>query len=207
MNTTSADSYLQHGCGRCERFRTPQCKVHQWTEPLVALRALLLETELREEMKWGSPCYTLDGRNVVMLTAFQDFCCLAFFKGALLTDEDGLLDAPGANSRAVRQLRFTSAEQVHRRQGLVKRLLDEAIALERAGARVPVRESPEPVPVELEEVLDADPRLRAAFDALTPGRRRSFILYVSGAKQATTRTRRAQRCIPKILEGKGFHER
>ncbi|PKN57532.1 MAG: hypothetical protein CVU56_10375 [Deltaproteobacteria bacterium HGW-Deltaproteobacteria-14] len=207
MNTTSVDAYLADGCGRCDQYQTPQCKVHLWTSALVELRALLVASGLSEEMKWGSPCYTLDGKNVVMLTSFKDHCALSFFKGVLLADERGVLAAPGPNSQAMRLFKFTSRDEVRAQRELVVRYLEEAIALERAGATVTFAASPEPMPAELSAQLAADPALSAAFDALTPGRRRSYILHVSGAKQAKTRAARAERCVPLILAGKGFNER
>ena len=207
MNTTSVDSYLRDGCGRCDHYQTPACKVHLWTDALVALRALLRETELVEEMKWGSPCYTLDGKNVVMMTSFRGFCSLSFFKGVALGDDEGALVSPGPSSRFMRYLRFNSAEEVERRRAQVSRLLLEAIALERSGAKLEVEEASEPMPDELEERLIADPELRRAFEDLTPGRQRSHILHVSGAKQSATRRRRVEACALEILAGKGFNER
>lgn len=207
MNNTSVDAYLQDGCGRCERYQTPQCKVHRWTDALVALRALLLETELVEEMKWGSPCYTLDGKNVVMITSFLDFCALAFWKGVLLADPNSVLEAPGPNSRVIRQFRFTSAARVEANEEAVRGFLKQAIELERSGAKVETGGIPEPMPDELLVVLDGDPEVRAAYDALTPGRQRSYILHVSGSKNEATRAGRAERCVTKILAGKGFNER
>ncbi|MEZ6015892.1 MAG: YdeI/OmpD-associated family protein, partial [Planctomycetota bacterium] len=191
----------------CELYQTPRCKVHRWTAELAALREVLLQSGLTEEMKWGSPCYTLEGKNVVMLSAFKDCCALGFFKGVLLQDERGVLVAPGPNSQAVRQLRFDSIEQVHAQRKLATEFLAAAISLERSGREVSFRAAPEPMPLELQARLDADPALSAAFDALTPGRRRSHILHVAGAKQAETRAARAERCAAKILAGQGFNER
>jgi uncharacterized protein YdeI (YjbR/CyaY-like superfamily) len=207
MNTGSVESYFADGCGRCDLYRTPQCKVHRWAEPLVALRALLQTTELSETMKWGSPCYTVDGTNVLMLTSYKDFCCLSFFRGALLTDPDGLLVPPGPNSQAGRLLKFTSIDDVHAQRDAALRFVEEAIALTRAGTKVAFAKNPEPMPEELQAALDADPTLQDAFDALTPGRQRSYILHVGGAKQAKTRVSRAGKVGPKIRSGKGFNER
>jgi len=207
INDISVDSYLQIGCGRCDKFQTPACKVHTWPEELVALRALVNETELHEEMKWGSPCYTLDGRNVVMISAMRDYCALSFFKGSLLSDPDDLLVAPGPNSQAARLLKFTSLDQIEAKRDAIRQALTEAIRRERAGEKVAFRKQPEPVPAELQAVLDADPQVAAAFASLTPGRQRSHILHVSGAKRSTTRERRAGKCKVKILAGKGFQER
>lgn len=207
MNNTSVDSYLAEGCGRCDRFQTPDCKVHQWTEALTELRALVRETELEETMKWGAPCYTLAGKNVLSVSALKDAAVIGFFKGAILEDAEGLLEAPGKNSRYVRTLKFSSPEDVRARREATARLIARAIDVERAGKSVNPPPAAEPVPKELQARLDAEPTLARAFEALTPGRRRSHILYVSGAKQAKTRVRRSERCAEKILAGKGFNER
>ncbi len=207
MNRSDVDSYLADGCGRCDLYKTPECKVHRWTKPLQAMREVLLSSSLTEEMKWGAPCYTSEGKNVVMLSALKDKCVLSFFKGALLSDTHGLLRAPGANSQAARQFEFTTAAQVRQHRALVAQYIEEAIEAERAGLKVAFKKAPEPMPEELQQVLDSDAALQAAFAALTPGRQRSYILHVSGAKQAKTRANRAEKCIPKIFAGKGFNER
>jgi uncharacterized protein YdeI (YjbR/CyaY-like superfamily) len=181
--------------------------VHRWTKALAALRELVLASGLVEEMKWGSPCYTLGGKNVVMLTAFKEYCALQFFKGAALVDDAGVLESPGPNSRFTRFLKFQSLEDVLARREQAGSLIEQAVALERAGTKVAAEPASEPVPVELKRRLAADPALRRAFDALTPGRRRSHILYVSGAKQSETRQRRVERCAPEISAGRGFNER
>ncbi len=205
MNTTSVDSYLRDGCGRCDHYQTPACKVHLWTEVLVALRELLLESGLVEEMKWGSPCYILDGKNVVMLASLKDCCALSFLKGAALVDESGLLQRPGPNTRFARVLRFTSMEDLAELRRPAAGFIQQAIEVERAGVAVAPSDPPEPMPIELEERLAADPELERAFEALTAGRRRSHILYVSGARQSETRARRVDKCAPKIAAGRGFN--
>lgn len=207
LQTVSVDAYLVEGCGRCDHFRTPECKVHRWTAELVALRALVLGTGLREEMKWGNPCYTLDGGNVLMVAAFKEFACLSFFKGALLPDPAGLLEAPGPNSQAARLVKFTSSAAVEQHREAAVALVRAAIEVERSGAKVEFARSPEPVPEELQARLDADPTLQAAFAALSPGRQRSHILHVSGAKTPAARQSRAGKCVEKILQGKGFLDR
>jgi len=207
MNTGSVESYLTDGCGRCDKYQTPDCKVLTWMEPLMALRKLLKTTELGEQLKWGSPTYTVDGKNVLMLTCFKDFACITFFQGSLLDDPEGRLDKAGPNSQAGRLMKFTSAEQVHRDEEQLLAFVARATELKRSGAKVVIDRSAEPMPDELQDALDADPDLQAAFDALTPGRQRSHILHVGGAKQSATRARRAQKCIPKILAGKGFLDR
>jgi uncharacterized protein YdeI (YjbR/CyaY-like superfamily) len=182
--------------------------VHLWTDALVALRAMLLATGLVEEMKWGSPCYTLDGKNVVLLASFRESCALSFFKGAALTDDDGMLESPGPNSRFGRYLKFRSLKDVEARRAVAERLLAQAIALERAGTKVAAPPtSSEAIPEELQLRLASDAALRAAYDALTPGRRRSHLLHIGSAKQAETRARRVERCVPDIKAGRGFNER
>jgi len=207
MLQTNADAYFKEGCGRCDRFQTPDCKVHRWAEPLKALRALMLETDLVEDMKWGSPCYTLEGKNVVMLTSFNDYCALSFFKGAALKDEGGLLESPGESSRFVRFLKFTSLAEVKKHKKDALRFIEEATELERSGVKVEAPPASEPMPEELEKRLNGDAKLKKAFFALTPGRQRSHILYVSGAKGSEARVRRAEKCAEKIFAGKGFNER
>jgi uncharacterized protein YdeI (YjbR/CyaY-like superfamily) len=204
---TNVDAYLRDGCGRCEHFKTPACKVHRWKAVLEALRTLALAHGLVEEVKWGSPCYTLGGKNVVMVAAFKEYCVLQFFKGAALTGDEGALVSPGPSSRFARYLPFRSIDELRAQQPLAERLVEQAIALERAGMKVVPTAPREPVPVELERRLAADPALRRAFEALTPGRQRSHILHISGAKQSETRARRVDRCAPAILAGRGFNER
>lgn len=207
MGPESVDAFLRDGCGRCEHHATPRCKVRSWTAALVALRALVQAEGLSEEVKWGHPCYTVDGRNVLMLGALRDRCTLSFLEGAALPDDDGLLERPGPNSHRARLVSFRSAEEVDARRDAVRRLVVAAVARARSGERLPDRVDEDPIPAELEARLDADPALRAAFDALTPGRRRSHVLHVAGARGAETRARRAERCAPEILAGRGFHER
>ncbi len=206
MNTGSVDSYLADGCGRCDHYQTPQCKVHRWTPGLVALREVALASGLVETMKWGSPCYTLDGKNVAMLLSFRETYGFSFFKGAAMADPDGVLESAGPNSQHGRILKFRAAEEASERRAQAAGFLDQAIALERAGVKTAPTTRPD-VPTELEARLAADPALRAAFDALTPGRQRSHILHVSGAKATETRARRAEACAERILAGRGFNER
>lgn len=207
MNNTSVDSYLREGCGRCEHFQTPACKVHLWTPILLGLRELLRKTDLEETMKWGSPCYTLNRKNVVMLASRKDCCALSFFKGAALVDQAGLLESPGPNSRYARLIRFTNQGELKSRRRQVKELVEQAIALERAGTKVVVSQAPEQVPAEFEQRLRAEPSLQKAFMSLTPGRRRSHLIYIRGGKKSETRRRRVEKCIPKIFAGRGFNER
>lgn len=208
MMPKNVDTYLREGCGRCELHATPACKVHRWKPVLMALRELVLASGLKEEVKWGSPCYTLAGKNVVMVSAFKEHCALLFFKGAALVDETGVLESPGPSSRFARCVKFASLEQVKARLGVTRALVDQAIVLERSGKKiVPDKSASESVPPELARRLATDPTLARAFAALTPGRRRSHILHVAGAKQSDTRERRIDRCTPNILAGRGMNER
>ncbi|NQW61848.1 MAG: YdeI/OmpD-associated family protein [Deltaproteobacteria bacterium] len=207
MNNTNADSFLADGCGRCAKFKTPACKALLWNKPLVGLRATLLASGLTEEMKWGFPCYTLGGKNVAMLLALKDHCGVSFFRGAELKAAEGLLESAGENAQASTQFRFRSLQEVQAQQGVLVTLLDEAIQLERAGAKKRVATPEMAMAEELALLLAENASLNAAWEALTPGRRRSHLLHVSGAKQAETRVRRAEGCVVFVLEGRGFNER
>ena len=202
------DEYLAIGCGRCPLVNTPQCKVHPWVPTLEALRGILLDCGLTEAHKWSAPCYTTDDdKNVCMLSAFRDDCRLGFFKGALLSDPRGLLDAPGVNSRSVRQMRFTGVGQVAAAESAIREFVRQAITFEKVGKRVPKSATLPPYPSELTRRFAQNPELKAAFLRLTPGRQRGYLLYFGGAKQSATRTARVDKYTPAILEGKGMHDR
>jgi uncharacterized protein YdeI (YjbR/CyaY-like superfamily) len=207
MNNTSVDSYLRDGCGRCPDFQTPQCKVHAWADVLRALRGLMAGSGLDETMKWGSPCYVVEDRNVVMIAAFRDSCALSFFRGAEIDDDTGLLVPAGPNSHVARLIRFRTVDDVTRNERGISDLVARAAALERAGARARRASAEELVPAELARRLAEDPTLAVAFAALTPGRRRSHVLHIAGAAQAATRERRVERCAADIVAGRGFNER
>ncbi len=178
----------------------------QWPEEMACLRPTLLGCGLTEEIKWGKPCYSHEGRNIAIIQEMKEFLALMFFKGALLDDPGGVLEDQGPNSRSARRIRFTSVEDVDRLSPTVTALVAEAIEVEAAGLEV----GPAPELVladELQARLDRDPDLRAAFRALTPGRQREYNLHFSDAKQATTREARVEKYAPKILEGKGLRDR
>lgn len=177
-----------------------------WPAEMAALRPLLLERGLTEQLKWRKPCYDLDGANIAIMQEMKGFLALMFFKGALLDDPDGLLRSQGANSRAAKRLEFTSVADVEAATDAIGRLLDQAIAVEEAGVELPPAPELELV-AELQERLDADPALRSAFEALTPGRQREYHLQISSAKKAETRRARVEKFAPKILAGKGFRDR
>jgi uncharacterized protein YdeI (YjbR/CyaY-like superfamily) len=178
----------------------------QWPEQITALRALLLTSGLDETIKWGKPCYASGDANVVIVQEFSDHLGLMFFKGVLLEDPAGALQDQGPHSHAAKRMAFRSVEDIERRADVVTAYVAEAIALEQAGTALPPRPE-EALADELQERLAGDPELAAAFDELTPGRQREYNLHVAGAKQASTRNRRVDNIIPRILNGKGLRDR
>jgi len=178
----------------------------QWPAEIDALRPLLVACGLTEELKWGKPCYRHDGANIVIIQEMKHFLALMFFKGALLDDPDGVLESQGPNSRSARRMCFTSVDGVKERADTIAAYVHEAIEVEEAGLEV----GPPPELELVEELrvrLDDDADLKAAFEALTPGRQREYHLHISSAKQATTREARIDKYVPKILAGKGFRDR
>jgi len=179
----------------------------QWRAEFEKLRAILLGTGLTEELKWGQPCYALEGKNVALIHGFKEYCAILFHKGALLKDPQGVLIQQTKNVQAARQIRFTSVAEVDKLAKTLKAYLREAIEIERAGLKVPFKKAEEfELPEELAEKLSQSAKLREAFAALTPGRQRGYILYVSQAKQAKTREARVEKHIPRILAGLGLDD-
>ena len=178
----------------------------RWPQEIAALRPVLLRCGLAEDLKWGKPCYSIDDANIVIIQEMKNFLALMFFKGELMKDTDGVLEPNGPNSRSARLICFTSVEEVERLADTVVTYIAEAVHVEEAGLEV----GPPPELVLVEELrsrLEANADLRAAFDALTPGRQREYHLHISGAKQAATRESRIDKYAPKILDGKGFRDR
>lgn len=205
MNT-SADQYFLEGCGRCSKGGTPDCKVHLYAQELAALRTLILETGLEEDCKWGSPCYTLGGKNVVMLSAFKDSCFISFFKGALLQDSQGILTSAGPNSKAARLLKFQTIQEINTLQSSISAYLFEAIEVEKAGLSTPKKSGSESIPDVLLEVFAKDPEFQKSFEGLTPGRQRGYILHFTGAKQEKTKLARIEKNKQRILNGYGMND-
>ena len=207
MNRTNpqVDRFLAEGCMRCEKGGTPACKVHLWTPILEKLRQFLLETELEEERKWGVPTYTLNGKNVLMLGVFNESCVLSFLKGILIDDPKGLLVFPGPNSQQAKVLRFTDLAEVEQWKEAIPNFIAQAIEIEKTGKKV---ESPRAtgmeIPEELIQKFEEKDGLEKAFYSLTPGRQRGYLIHFTGAKQSSTRRSRIEKCIPKILAGKGM---
>ena len=182
-------------------------KNNRWQEEIVHLRDFALSCGLREELKWGCPCYTQEGTNVVLIHVFKDYCALLFFKGALLKDPAGILIQQTANVQAARQLRFTGKEEIVKRKKVITAYLKEAMQVEKKGLKVVMKKTREfEMPVEFEQKLKEMPALKTAFKALTPGRQRGYLLFFSSAKQSATRQGRIAKYIPHILKGKGIDD-
>jgi uncharacterized protein YdeI (YjbR/CyaY-like superfamily) len=176
----------------------------KWQEEFEKLRMIILDCGLTEELKWGKPCYTFQKSNIVIIQGFKEYCALMFCKGALLNDPNGILKKFGW--QAARRIPFTNVREIVEMEPILKTYIHEAIEAERAGLKVNFKKNPEPIPEELQNKLDEIPALKAAFDALTPGRQRGYILYFSAAKQSKTRESRVEKCMPQILNGKGLND-
>ncbi|MCA0274097.1 MAG: YdeI/OmpD-associated family protein [Proteobacteria bacterium] len=178
-----------------------------WQAELQALSAILLESGLKEEFKWRSPVYTVDGGNVAIIWGFKDHAALGFFKGVLLKDRAGILVAPGENSRSSRVVKLHSVAEIAAQEAVLREYIDEAMAVEKAGLKVDLPKDDLAYPGELIAKLDADQAYREAFEALTPGRRRGYLLYFSEPKKPETRLSRIDKAASRIFAGKGFNER
>jgi len=177
----------------------------QWEKELEKLRAIILDCQLNEEFKWGTPCYTYEGNNVVLIHTFKEYCAILFFKGALLSDPEGVLIQQTENTQATRQIRFTNVKEVVGMAQILKSYIYEAIEVERAGLKVEYKKTTEfVVAEEFQQQLDANAALKAAFEALTPGRQRAYLLHFSAPKQSKTRASRVEKCMKQILDGKGL---
>lgn len=206
--TKDPNRYFIDGCGRCPRFTTPNCKVRSWTDELKALRSIILSAGLKEEAKWGVPCYTHAAKNILILSALRGYCTVSFFKGALLKDPHGVLVQPTKNSNADRAFRFTDIQKINELEAIIKDYIAEAVEIENSGLKIePKPVSDYPIPEEFSTVMLNDPVLKAAFEALTPGRQKGYLLHFSQPKQSKTRKSRIEKCIPRILDGIGLNER
>lgn len=182
-------------------------KDSKWQKEYRELRKIALDCGLTEELKWGQPCYTLNGKNIVLIHGFKDYCAYLFHKGVLLSDTTSILIQQTENVQSARQVRFSDVKEIVKLSPTLKAYIHEAIEVEKAGLKVALKKTKEyPVPGELQEKLDNDPEFKAAFEALTPGRQRGYYLHFSQPKQSKTRTSRIEKCIPKIFEGKGYND-
>ncbi|HEX4320223.1 MAG TPA: YdeI/OmpD-associated family protein [Acidobacteriaceae bacterium] len=179
----------------------------KWQKEIDKLRKVALDCDLVEELKWSKPCFTFQKKNIAIIIPLKESCAFSFFQGALLKDPKQILERIGEHTQAGRWIKFTSVKEIAAAQASLKSYLYEAIELEESGKKVQLRKPSEfPIPEELQGVLDDNATLRAAFEALTPGRRKSYMFHIASAKQTTTRTARAERCIPMIFSGRGFNE-
>jgi uncharacterized protein YdeI (YjbR/CyaY-like superfamily) len=178
----------------------------KWREEFEALRTIVLDFDFTEELKWYQPCYTLAGKNVVLIHGFKEYFALMFFKGALLKDSKHILATPGGH-QAARQIRFTSVREIAKLEPVVKAYIREAIEVERAGLKVKLKKTTDfKTPDEFKKKLEEIPALKTAFRALTPGRQRGYIIHFSQPKQSKTREARVEKCTPRILQGKGLND-
>lgn len=179
----------------------------QWQKEYTLLRKIALSCGLEEELKWGCPCYTFDGKNIILIHGFKEYCAYLLFKGALLGDPENILIQQTENVQSPRQIRFTSAKEITKLQATLKAYIYEAIEVEKAGLKVAPKKTKEyPVPEEFQQVLNKNKTLKKAFDALTPGRQRGYLLHFAQPKQAKTRTARIEKATPHILAGKGLND-
>jgi len=182
-------------------------RIDQWKDEVMKLRSIILSCQLTEELKWGVPCYTYEGRNIVLIHGFKEYCALLFFKGALLSDSNGILIQQTKNVQSARQIRFTSLKEITKLESVIKAYIYEAIEVERAGQKVTLKKVSEyEMPDELQKKLDKNAAFKKAFNALTPGRQRGYILFFSAAKQPKTRESRIEKYTKQILSGKGLND-
>jgi uncharacterized protein YdeI (YjbR/CyaY-like superfamily) len=178
-----------------------------WREELTELRKILLDCGLAEEIKWRVPCYTFQNNNVAIINGFKEYCVLSFFKGALFKDSKAVLETPGPNTQSARVIRFTNVQEIVHMKPVLKDLIRQAIAVEKAGLKVKFKKITEfAIPEELQAKFDHRPALKKAFEALTPGRQRAYLMHFSAPKQSKTRVSRIEKCVSQILEGKGLND-
>ncbi|MDE5054742.1 YdeI family protein [Niallia taxi] len=183
-------------------------KAKSWQEEYIKLRSIIRDCELTEEFKWMHPCYTLNNKNIVLIHGFKEYVALLFHKGALLKDPEGILVQQTENVQAARQIRFINLQEIVEKEAVIKAYIHEAIAVEEAGLEVELKKNEEySVPEELQQKFAENPAFKEAFEALTPGRQRAYLLHFSQAKQAKTREARIEKYLPHILEGKGLNDK
>lgn len=200
------DKYLIDGCMRCKYGGTPQCKVNSWREELEQLRQIVLETGLTEEIKWGVPVYTHNGKNIVTVAALKESATIGFFKGVLLADKDKILQQQG-NLQSDRIVKFTKTEEITKLKTILKEYVLEAITIEESGKKVEFKKNSEPIPEELVQAFENDPLFKKSFYALTSGRQRGYIIHFSQPKQAQTRMSRIEKYKQQIFDGVGLNDK
>ncbi len=203
---TDIEDFFRIGCGRCDRWQTPQCSSQIWRSGLEELRAICRDMGLEEHVKWGHPCYMHAGRNIVLIGALQGDFRMNFFNPGLMKDPDGLMERQGPNTRVPDSIRFTDRGQVAARAASLRAYIAEAMRYAEAGIVQEKVAAEFDLPDELIEAMDADPELAEAFHALTPGRQRSYVIVLGQAKASATKVARIEKLRPKILAGKGAQE-
>ena len=182
-------------------------KATKWQKEYEKLRTIIIDCGLMEDLKWGCPCYTFEKKNIILIHGFKDYCAVLFFKGSLLKDEHGILIQQTPNVQVPRQVRFTDVAEIVKLQKILTSYIYEAIEIEKSGVKVKLKKTAEyKIPEELKMQLDKKPALKKAFEALTPGRQRGYIYFISQAKQSKTREERVEKYIPQILKGKGIND-
>jgi uncharacterized protein YdeI (YjbR/CyaY-like superfamily) len=202
----SVDKYLIDGCMRCKFGGTPQCKVNNWREELNLLRQVVLETGLKEEIKWGVPVYTNKGKNIVTVNALKESANIGFFKGVLLTDKNKILQQQG-NLQSDRIIKFTNVKEIEKVKDVLIKYVLEAIEIEESGKKAEFKKNPEPIPDELLEAFEQDPAFKKVFFALTAGRQRGYIIHFSQPKQSQTRIGRIEKYKEQIFKGIGLNDK
>jgi uncharacterized protein YdeI (YjbR/CyaY-like superfamily) len=203
---TDIEDFFTIGCGRCDRFQTAKCSARIWSPGLDALRRICLDMGLVETVKWAHPCYMHAGRNIVLIGALQGDFRMNFFNAALMKDPEGIMTRQGPNTQNPDSILFTDVAQVAEREAILRAYIAEAMAYAEAGIVAPKVAAEFDLPEELIEAMDADPELAEAFHDLTPGRQRSYVIVLAGAKASATRVARIEKLRPKILAGKGANE-
>jgi len=204
---TDIEDFFSKGCGRCERFATPDCSTRLWIDGLNELRRICLEAGLVETLKWAHPCYMHAGRNIVIIGAFRSDFRASFFNAALMKDPEGVLEKQGQNTRHPDMIRFVSNAAVAKMAPVIQSYLKEAMGYAEAGIKPPKEAGDIELPDELVEALDSDPELAEAFHDLTPGRKKSYVINLGSVKKSETRTARIAKFRDHILAGKGALER
>ncbi|MFT3934837.1 MAG: YdeI/OmpD-associated family protein [Chitinophagaceae bacterium] len=181
-------------------------KASQWKDIMKQLQMIALDCGLDEDLKWGKPCYSYQQHNLIVIQGFKAYCALLFFKGVLLKDADKVLVKTGENTKVGRQLRFDNVKEVQKLERTIKAYIYEAIEIEKAGLKVSVEAKKAAVPKEFQDAMKKKPAVKKAFEALTPGRQRAYLIFFANAKQTATREARIEKCLPQIMKGKGLNE-
>jgi uncharacterized protein YdeI (YjbR/CyaY-like superfamily) len=201
------DLFFIDGCGRCKLYKTAACKVHTWKLELQALRQIALNSGLTEELKWKQPCYTINGKNILIVSAFKESCIINFMKGALLKDPRAILEMPGENSNSSRFIRFKNIDRIIELENTITEYIKEAIEIEQSGVKIISKKVEDyPMPEELNQEFKSDIAFKNAFYSLTPGRQKAYLIYYSSAKQSATKISRIQKTKEAIFNGKGMNE-